>query len=100
MSPVKPDKRVRTTVRLPRSLYEKARQLVASKGIPAGNMNDLFEAAIVAYVRLLERKRVDAAFAAMADDREYQKEARLIAEEFSQSDWEALAAIEKEISRD
>ena len=100
MSSVKPDKRVRTTLRLPRSVYDKARQLVSNKEIPADNMNDLFEAAIVAYVRLLERKRVDAAFAAMVHDREYQKEARLIADEFGQSDWEAFAAVERETSRD
>jgi hypothetical protein len=32
----------------------------------------------------------------MAEDADYQKEAKLIAEEFGQSDWEAFELIERE----
>ncbi len=42
------------------------------------------------------RKQIDAAFAGIAEDADYQKEAKLIAEEFSQSDWEALEISEKD----
>ncbi len=36
------------------------------------------------------RTEIDAAFAAMADDPEYQEEALRICEEFAVADWEAL----------
>jgi len=40
--------------------------------------------------KLRGRVRIDAAFAEMATDIEYQKEALQMAEEFSRSDWEAF----------
>ena len=59
-------------------------------GAALGTVNGFFVAAIVAYVKLIKRKQIDAKFAAMSSDASYQKEAKLITEEFSQSDWEAL----------
>lgn len=88
--------RVRTTVRLPRSLYEEARKLVERELVSAETINDFFVAAILAYVKLLRRKQMDADFARMAEDADYQKEARLIAEEFSTSDWETFQMAEKD----
>lgn len=88
--------RVRATVRMPRPLYDEARQFVARELVSADNINDFFVAAICAYVKLLKRKQVDAEFAKMAEDADYQKEAKLIAEEFSASDWEAFEIAEKE----
>jgi hypothetical protein len=41
-------------------------------------------------MKLSNRKQTDATFARMAEDAGYQKEAKLVAEEFSQSDWEAF----------
>jgi hypothetical protein len=82
--------RVRTTVRLPRPLYEEARQFVVKEASPAETINEFFVAAIRAYVKLLKRKQIDAKFARMAEDTGYQKQAKLIAEEFNQSDWEAF----------
>lgn len=99
MSGAKRGKTVRTTVRLPRTLHEKVRQLVSKDGSDGDTMNDLFESAISTYVRLLERRKVDAAFARMATDDAYQKEARALGEEFSESDWEAFEAAEKETHR-
>jgi hypothetical protein len=49
-------------------------------------------------LELQKRNRLDAAFAHMADDSEYQLESLLIAAEFSRSDWEALEAGEREIT--
>jgi hypothetical protein len=60
-------------------------------------LNSFFVAAVHAYVKLIRRKQIDARFAAMAEDRDYQEEAKLISVEFSQSDWEAFERIEKDI---
>ena len=87
--------RVRTTVRLPRPLYNEAKSYLGKDVSPADNINDFFVAAICNYVKLLRRRRIDAAFASIADDADYQKEAKLIAEEFAPSDWEALRSAEK-----
>jgi hypothetical protein len=86
--------KVRTTVRMPKLLYDEARKFVHQNVSPAATINDFFVAAVCAYVKLLHRKQVDAAFAAMAEDSDYQKEAQLIAEEFTQSDWEALETVD------
>ena len=83
------EKKVRTTVRLPESLYEAARSFVNKKASPAESMNSFFVAAILAYVNLIRRKQIDAEFSAMAEDSDYQKEAKLISEEFGQSDEKA-----------
>jgi hypothetical protein len=80
------EKNVRTTVKLPESLYEEARSFVNKKVSPAKSMNSFFVAAILTYVNLIRRKQIDAEFSAMAKDSDYQKEAKLISEEFSQSD--------------
>lgn len=87
-------KRVRTTVRLPRPLYDEARKFVDCS--PAENINDFFVTAICNYVKMLRRKQIDAAFAGMAEDADYLKESKLIEEDFSPSDWEAFEISEKD----
>ncbi len=94
-----------TTVRLPRSVYEQAKCVVnKEKGGsgPVVSMNDLIVLAITSYLKMYKRRQIDAAFAAMAEDAEYQKEASLLAEEFAHSDWEALKigeeALEAELT--
>ena len=87
-------KRVRTTVRLPRPLYDKALKMVDYSA--AENINDFFVTAICNYVKMLRRKQLDAAFAGMADDADYLKESKLVEEEFSPSDWEAFEISEKD----
>lgn len=88
--------RIRATVRMPRKLYDEARNFVTKEASPADNINDFFVNAICAYVNLLKRKQIDYRFGKMADDVNYQKEAMLISEEFSQSDWEALELLDEE----
>ncbi len=86
-----------TTVRLPRPVYEQAKCVVdKEKGGsgPVVSMNDLIVLAVTSYLKMYKRRQIDAAFAAMAEDADYQKEASLLAEEFQQSDWEALLAGE------
>lgn len=82
--------KVQTTLRLPRPLYEQAREFVEKGYTAAETINDFFIAAIQAYTKMLRRKRIDAAFAHMAEDADYQKAVQIIAEEFSESDWESL----------
>jgi hypothetical protein len=90
------EKKVRTTVSLPKPVYEEARSFVDRQVSPADTINAFFVTAIMAYVKLLRRKQIDAKFAAMAEDSDYQKQAKLISEEFSQSDWEAFESAEKD----
>jgi hypothetical protein len=90
------EKKVRTTVSLPAHLYEEARSVVVTKAAPAGSMNGLFVSAIRAYVHLIKRRQIDAQFAGMSQDPEYQKAAVRISEEFSASDWEALERAERD----
>ena len=92
--------KVQTTVRLPRTLYEQARWLIKRNVSSAGSINDFVIAALRTYVKLLKRKQIDAAFAGMAEDADYQKEAHRIAEGFAESDWEALQITEKDTAVD
>lgn len=86
--------KVRTTVRLPRTLYDEVHRLVKQDAVFPGTFNDLFTSAVRGYLKMLKRKQIDAAFGGMANDSQYQNEARAIAEEFAASDWEALETAE------
>ena len=95
--PVKKETRnVQTTVRLPKPLYDQVKWFVDNDVSSVNSINDFVVAAIRTYVKMLRRKKIDAAFAGIAEDANYQKEAQLIAEEFEQSDWEALEIAEEE----
>ncbi len=86
-----------TTVRIPSSVYEQAKHFVDSEKTNSSSrfsLNDFFVTAIQAYVKLYRRRQIDAAFAMMAEDANYQQESTLMAEEFEPSDWEALGLIE------
>lgn len=89
------EKKIRTTVSLPKPVYEEARLFVEKNASSADTMSAFFVSAIVAYLKLLKRKEIDAKFAAMSADSDYQKEATLISDEFSQSDWEAFESVEE-----
>lgn len=92
-----------TTVRLPARIYDQARCVVDREKEKKGatgtslSLNDLIVTAITAYLKMYRRKQIDAAFAGMAEDADYQKEAKLLAEEFEASDWEALQLEEKDL---
>ncbi len=88
-------RKVQTTIRLPRTLYEQAKASVEKGYTLADTMNDFFVAAIQAYLKMLRRKRIDAAFGPMAEDADYQKEVQIIAEEFAESDWESLEVAQE-----
>jgi hypothetical protein len=93
---VRKPRAARTTVRLPRELYEEVQQLVSGGMVPAETVNELLVTAIRTYLKMLRRKRIDAEFAPMAEDSGYQQQAKLLLEEFAPSDWEAMALSGKE----
>jgi len=88
-----------TTVRLPRPVYDQAKLVVDKEkgGSATHSLNDLIVTAIKAYLKMYQRKQIDAAFSRMAKDADYQKEAALLAEEFEHSDWEALRIEEEDL---
>ena len=89
-----------TTVRLPLPVYDQARCVVDKENRGKGatvSLNDFIVSAIKAYLKMLKRRQIDAAFASMAEDADYQKEASLLAEEFEHSDWEALRLEEEDL---
>ena len=90
-----------TTVRLPVRIYDQAKSIVEHQAKEASpsylSLNDFIVTAVSAYLKLCKRSQIDAAFAGMAEDAHYQKEARLMAEEFAASDWEALRLEERDL---
>jgi metal-responsive CopG/Arc/MetJ family transcriptional regulator len=87
-----------TTIRLPKPLYEEARSIVEKGSTEAKSLNDFIVTAIKTYLRIYERKQIDAAFAGMAQDTEYQQEGKVLAKEFAYSDWEALRLGDKDLN--
>jgi hypothetical protein len=98
MSPAQRQTRT-TTVRLPRAVYDEAKVVVGTaRGSDTSmSLNDLFVAAIKTYLKMYRRRQIDAAFAGMAQDAVYQREAKLLAEGFEHSDWEALVTEEADL---
>jgi hypothetical protein len=94
-SAVKTARNVQTTLRLPRQLYERAKGHVERE--QTGSVNDFIVAALKAYVKAVERKVIDDAFSAMAVDKQYQREALSIAEQFAASGAEALELSERDL---
>jgi metal-responsive CopG/Arc/MetJ family transcriptional regulator len=83
---------VRTTVALPADLLEAADNAIRDG--KARSRNELVAAALRRELAAEERTAVDAAFAAMADDSEYQAEALAIEAEFASAGEEAMRLAE------
>jgi hypothetical protein len=77
-----------TTVRLPRHVYERAKTVVLQS--QASSFNEFVVQAIEEKVRRLSEAEIDAAFAQMAHDTDYQRTSIALAREFAKSDWEAF----------
>ncbi|HUI42351.1 MAG TPA: CopG family transcriptional regulator [Terriglobia bacterium] len=82
--------KVQTTVRLPKPLYDKAKQLIRRGEVRVGSVNELMIESLQSRIRAVERQHIDAQFASMSEDRHYQRQAERVTEEFEPSDWEAL----------
>ena len=77
-----------TTVRIPSQTYERAKK--AAHRAQISSFNEFVIQAVEEKVRRLTEAEIDAAFAGMADDADYQRESVAIAQEFQTSDWEAM----------
>ena len=85
-----------TTIRLPMRLYEQARSVIESGETEARSLNDLLVDSLSDRLRKLRREHIDAEFARMKNDAQYQRESTELAEQFMASDWETLQSLEKE----
>lgn len=85
---------VRTTLTLPSELLEDT-DLAVSQG-KAKSRNEFVAQALRHELNTLKMAEIDSAFADMANDTEYQVEARQIEAEFATASWEALAIGERE----
>ena len=72
---------VRTTLSIPADLLEATNQMV--KVGCARSRNEFVEMALLHEIEARKRAEIDAAFAGMADDAEYQAESLRIASEFA-----------------
>jgi hypothetical protein len=83
-----------TTVRLPRRLYEEARRVVEKRATDANSFNDLLIESLESRLKQLRRERIDAEFASMKNDVQYQKQANLLMQEFDSNDRETIRTAE------
>lgn len=88
-----PVRKVRTTVALSADLLAEMDAIVQNG--EADSRNDFLERVLRNHLAAARRAAVDAAFAEMANDRVYQREALQIAEEFAEADWEAFRTAER-----
>lgn len=79
---------IRTTLTLPAELLE-ATDRAVQQG-KARSRNEFVALALRHELAVQKRAEIDAAFATMANDTEYQSEALMIATEFTKADWEAF----------
>ena len=89
---------VRATVALPEDLLG-AVDLVVREG-RARSRNEFLSKALRRELAELERAHIDEAFEAMAEDPFYRTEAEDLAGEFDRASWEALRAVEGDLSGD
>lgn len=90
-----PTQTVRTTIALPADLLAAVDQAI--KAGQARSRNELVRIALEHELAAQKRAAVDAAFAGMAEDPDYQAEAKTITGEFEAADWEALQRVEGEV---
>ena len=78
----------RTTVTLPTRLLERAQAVVDRGLVPSRSA--AIAVALDTFLNELERREIDEAFAAMADDGDYRRLNEAVSEAFAESDWEAI----------
>lgn len=83
---------VRTTLSLPADLLEATDQMVREGRVRS--RNEFVAMALRHELAAQKRAMIDAEFALMADDAEYQAEALAIASEFTAAEWEAFQLSE------
>jgi metal-responsive CopG/Arc/MetJ family transcriptional regulator len=78
----------RTIFSIPKELLEETDRLVCSG--KTKSRNEFIAEALASHLAAIEKAEIDAAFAEMAQDREYQREALQIEAEFATASWETL----------
>ena len=79
---------VRTTLTLPSDILQATDRAVREG--KAKSRNEFVALALRRQLAALKRSEIDAAFAEMANDAEYQAEAIKISNDFADADWEAF----------
>ena len=88
-----PKTTLRTTITLPQQLLNAVDQAVREG--KAKSRNELLAAAVRHELNALQRAAIDAAFAEMANDLDYQEEAQSITDDFARADWAAFRQAEE-----
>jgi len=83
-----------TTVRMPKKVYECAKTAV-DRLSDVSSLNEFVVEAVVEKLQTLKEAEIDAAFAKMATDLDYQRDAIALTREFETSDRDALEAAER-----
>lgn len=86
------ERRVRTTVTIPADLLEAVDDAVREGAVDS--RNEFLASALRRELSARRRAAIDAAFAEMAGDGAYRREAEEIAEELAPASWEALRLAE------
>jgi len=87
------EKRIRTTVDIPRDLWERVRRAINNRELKS--QNAFIVQALERYLEQLEEAWIDGEFARMKNDEEYKVLNLQMPEEFAHSDWEAFKSNEK-----
>jgi hypothetical protein len=82
-----------TTVRLPRGVYDQTKTAI-KKSEATPSFNEFVVQAIKEKLHKLTESEIDAAFAGMAHDPDYQRDSIALAKEFEHSDAEAWQATD------
>ncbi len=88
-----------TTVRLPGSLLDQAKEFLESGVTGIATMSGLMAGALEWYLENMRKEQIDQAFLKMAEDRNYHRLSRELNEMFSNSDREtmSLRKVDKEV---
>ena len=82
-----------TTVRLPKAVYQKAKTAIR-RSQAASSFNEFVVQAIEEKLHELSESEIDAAFAHMGADSDYQRDSIALTLQFEHSDWEALQSTD------
>jgi len=84
-----------TTVRLPRGLYERAREVVKKGWTEASSLNELLVESLDNRLKELRRAQIDAEFEEMSRDAQHRRESDVLARQFASNDRDTLHSAEK-----
>lgn len=83
-----------TTLRMPKHVYERAKNAV--NRFADSSFNEFVVEAIREKLDRLTEAQIDAAFAQMAEDDDYKQDSLKVAQEFERSDWDSFKMTESE----